>query len=136
MHKRNLSILYPLLSAAIAWCQEPTMEPKSPIVHQLYKITLPTARITGYDWYFKEITKQLSPSGAIIPKDPELVKMFGDPTYTVTANGTLLKNETKTFTFRALMPGTAFLLFEKKHRYKTGKKVRESKEIKVTIKEK
>lgn len=124
------------LSFLLVSCQEPVIEPLNPLVKQQFKIKLPTARVTTYDWYFKEIVKQLSPAGAIIPNEPGLVKMYGDPTYVVRPGGIRLKDETKIFTFQAHHAGTVVLLFEKKHRYKTGKKVRESKEIKVTIKEK
>ena len=116
--------------------QEPIIEPLSPKINQQFKIKLPTARTTTYDWYFKEIVKQISAAGLIMPKEPEWVKIYGDPTYAVNPGGTLLKDETKIFTFQAVHPGTVVLLFQKKHRYKTGKKVLESKEIKVTIQEK
>ncbi len=117
-------------------CQEPVIEPSSPAVNQEFKIKLPTARATSYDWYFKDIVKQLSADGLLMPKEPQWVKIYGDPTYVVNQDGKLLKDETKIFTFKARHPGTVILLFEKKHRHKTGKKVAESKEIKVTIKEK
>jgi len=117
-------------------CQEPIVDPSSPAVNQQFKIKLPTARATSYDWYFKDIVKQLSDDGLIMPKEPQWVKIYGDPTYAVNQDGKLLKDETKIFTFTARHPGTVILLFEKKRRYKTGKKAVESKEIKVIIKEK
>ena len=123
--------LYPFfLSVFLANCQGVVL------VNQQFKIQLPTARKTGYDWYFKEIVKQVSPQGLLMPKEPEWVKPYGDPTYTINKESTLLNNETKIFTFQALQPGTAVLLFEKKRRYKTDRKVRESKKITITIKEK
>jgi Chagasin family peptidase inhibitor I42. len=119
-----------------AHCQEPIIEPSRPIINQEFKIKLATARSTSYDWYFKEISKQISPAGLLMPKEPEWVTRHGNATYSVNPGGTILKDETKIFTFKALHQGSVVLLFQKKHRYKTGTKVRESKEIKVTIQEK
>ena len=135
MNIQTLSLCLFLLSGLYTNCQEPIIDPVSPVVGQQFKVKLPTARATPYNWYFKDIAKQISPAGLIVPKEPKWAKLYGDPTYTVNQEGTSLKNETKIFTFQALKPGTVVLLFEKKHRYKTSKKVIESKEIKVTIKE-
>jgi hypothetical protein len=124
-----------LLLSSITYCQEPVIEPAKPLVNQEFKVTLPTARATTYDWYFKEVSKQISPAGLLVPLEPAWIIPYGSPTYKTQAQGTPLKNETKTFTFKALYPGTVTLLFQKKHRYKTGKKVIETKTIKVTIQE-
>lgn len=134
----NFHIALPLslfLSILFIYSQQPIINPINPIVHQQFKITLQTDRSTTYDWYFKEAVKQLSPAGNIVPKDPLFVKMYGDPTYTIKQEDRNHKTESKTFTFQALNTGTAVLRFEKKHRYKTGKKVLEAKEIKVVIKD-
>ena len=134
MNYRALLLSPIFLSAVLVNCQEPIIEPISPIVNQQFKIKLQTARSTPYDWYFKEIVKQLSPTELIMPKEPKYVEIYENPTYVVNQGGKLLKDETKIFTFQAIHPGTVILRFEKKHRYKTGKKVVESKEIKVIIK--
>ena len=87
MNIKTIGLLSLLLSFLLAYCQEPIIEPLSPIINQQFKIKLPTARATSYDWYFKEIVKQVSPAGLIMPKEPEWVKIYGDPTYVVNPGG-------------------------------------------------
>jgi hypothetical protein len=114
-------------------CLEPIVEPTQPIVNEDFKIKITTARQTSFDWYFKEIRKQISGTGRLMPLNPAWVIPYGEPTYAINPKGKILKDETKIFTFKALQPGTVVLVFEKKHRYKNGKKVTETKEVKVTI---
>jgi hypothetical protein len=115
------------------YCLEPVIEPAQPIVNEDFKIKITTARQTSFDWYFKEIRKQLSDAERLMPLNPAWVIPYGEPTYAIHPKGTNLKDETKIFPFKALHPGTVVLVFEKKHRYKNGKKVTGTKEVKVTI---
>lgn len=133
MYTKITKMLLMLLFGLFNYCHA-SVEPQNPVVNQEFKITIPTARSTTYDWYFKEIRKQISPAGLLVPLEPAWVILYGTPTYTI--QGQPLKNESKIFTFKAMYPGTVVLLFQKKHRYKSGKKVIETKEIKVAIREK
>jgi hypothetical protein len=135
MNRNWLTLLLSFISLHILCNQEYTVEPNNPVVNQEFNVTIPTNRLTGYDWYFRGIIKQVSPTGLLVPLEPPFIKPYGDPQFTVTNNDNN-KKETKTFTFVARRPGTATLHFEQKHRYKTGKKVRASKNINIQIKEK
>ncbi len=135
MNRSLLTLLLSFISLHIACTQEYTVEPSNPIVNQEFKVTLPTNRLTGYDWYCTGIVKQVSPEHLLVPLEPPFIKAYGDPQFTVTNNASG-KKETKTFTFIARRPGTVTINFEQKHRYKTGKKVRASKDISIQIKEK
>jgi hypothetical protein len=135
MNRSLLTLLLSFISLHIACNQEYTVEPSNPIVNQEFKVTLPTNRFTGYDWYFTGIVKQVSPAHLLVPLEPPFIKAYGDPQFTVT-NNVEGKKETKIFTFIARRPGAVTLHFEQKHRYKTGKKVRASKDINIPIKEK
>lgn len=126
-------ILLLLLTACKICCLEPVIDPAQPIVNEDFKIKITTARQTSFDWYFKEIRKQISNAGRLMPLNPAWVIPYGEPTYDINPEGKILKDETKIFTFKALQPGTVVLVFEKKHRYKNGKKVTGTKEVKVTI---
>lgn len=112
------------------------IEPAQPVVNQVFKVKLKTARITSYDWYFKGITQQVSPTGLLMPQDPIWAIKIDDPTYSIKPHERPLRDETKIFRFKACKPGKIVLLFQKKHRYKYGKKVIASKEVTVTIREK
>ena len=133
MNKNIVKIVALFLCYLSAKAQEPIIEPSRPVVNQEFKIILPTARSTTYDWYFKEISKQISTSGLLLPLEPAWVIPYGNPIYKKEAQESQQKNEFKIFTFKALQPGTVDLHFQKKHRYKTGKKVTEAKHVKVVI---
>jgi hypothetical protein len=136
MNSNTFEILSFLLLSLTTYTKAVIIGPQKIKVGQEFKISLPTARSTTYDWYFKEISKQISPAGLLVPSEPAWATPYGTPTYSIPAQGSPLKNEIKIFTFKALHPGTIVLLFQKKHRYKTGKKVIDTKEVKVTIQEK
>jgi hypothetical protein len=135
MKNHRLVFTLNLISVSLLCEQECKVEPKNPTINQEFKVTIPTHRLTGYDWYFKGIVKQISPTNIMIPLDHPCVKPYGAPEFTVTHEPSGNK-ETKTFTFIARKAARITLRFEQKHRYKTGVKVRASKDINVDIKEK
>jgi len=135
MNRYWLTLLLSFISLPVVCNQEYTVEPNNPVVNQEFKVSLPTNRFTGYDWYFTGIVKQVSPANMLVPLEPLFIKAYGDPKFTVT-NNVEGKKETKIFTFIARRPGIATLHFEQKHRYKTGKKVRATQDINIHIQEK